>query len=1009
MNSPIKIILLIFCALLFTDFIISQTIPQSTYSDMKWRLVGPHRGGWATVADGIPDQPNVYYFGGAGGGVWKTTDAGRTWVPKMNNESAAAIGALAIAPSDPNIIYAGTGQVALRYDILDGDGVFKTTDGGETWENTGLKETKYIGSIVVHPENPNRVVVAALGPVFGDSKARGIYITNDGGKNWKNVLFVNDSTGGVDLASDPLNPNVIYAALWQMRIHPWLDYYIPQRGLGSGIYKSEDGGEHWKKLSGNGLPGGPLGRIGLATFRGSGGKIVYASIDGQGENKGLYRSDDGGMSWNHVNKDGVLASSYFSRITIDPNDPDKVYVMGQSIRISTDGGKSFKIFKGAPGGDDYHLFWINPKDTQYMITAADQGTVISVNGGQSWSSWYNQPTGQFYHLGADDQFPYRVYAGQQDNGTISMLSRGPYGVIEERDWHPVGADERDYDLPKPGDPNTVFGSGLGGRLVRFDEITRQSAEVSPYPHSTYAAKPNTVKYRYSWITPIAFSPLGKHSLYFGAQYLFKSDDDAEHWEIISPDLSRKTDDAKNCDDPSIEEAAGCGFGVVWDISPSPVSENMIWIGTDDGLIQLTKDGGKSWNNVTPPSVPLWSRIDAISPSVFSDNTAYVAVNTRRLNKFSPLILKTHDGGKTWQTIINGLPSDEYVNVVRADTEKKGLLYAGTNRSIYVSFNDGENWQPLRLNFPTTSVRDLLVHHGDLIACTMGRGIWILDDLAPLREISEKTAGESVQLFKPAQAWRIRGNENHDTPWPPSTPLGQNPPNGAIIDYWLKDASAGVVTLTIKDEAGNVVREYSSTDAPEYLNAYRYFDERWMEKAKVLSKSAGMHRFTWDIRYPRPKSLSYDYTIAAVWNEGTPIDPRGPIALPGNYTVTLSVNGTDYMQPLVVKMDPRINTTVEALKKQLELSTAVRKTLAEVVNLHSDIAKLLDGKATLPAATEDVLKEMRNKLSAVGDILANLVSAVQSADAAPTQGQKELYGDSKKQYDEILEQWNEVKN
>ncbi len=1007
--SFIKLLSLII-AFTLSEISFPQSIQQSSYSGMQWRLVGPYRAGWGTVAEGIADQPNTFYFGGAGGGVWKTTDAGRTWQGLMQNESAAAIGALAIAPSDPKIIYAGTGQVALRYDILDGDGVFKTTDGGETWNNIGLKDTKYIGRILVDPKNPDRVIVAALGHVFGNNKERGIYLTTDGGKSWQQTLFINDTTGGVDLAYDQLHPDVIYAAMWQVRVHPWLDYYIPQRGNGSGIYKSEDGGVNWTKLSGGGLPEGPLGRIGLAAGQNTNAQVVYATIDAGKGQSGFYRSTDGGKNWMLMNTDGELVSSYFSRVNVDPANPSTVYVMGRSIHKSTDGGKTFTIFKGSPGGDDYHFMWINPKFPDHMITASDQGTVVSVNDGATWSSWYNQPTGQFYHLAADDRFPYRIYSAQQDNGTVEILSQGPYGVIELRDWHPVGADERDYDIPKPGNPDMVFGSGLGGSLHRFDEITRQTIDVSPWPHSSYGAKPNTVKYRYSWITPIEFSPIGKHALYFGAQYLFRTTDDGNNWKIISPDLSRKSKDAKNCSSLNLEEAAKCGYGVIWNIAPSPVKENVIWIGTDDGLIQLTTDEGKHWKNVTPPSVPLWSRIDKISPSPFDVHSAYAAVNLHRLDRFSPLILKTTDDGKTWTKIINGLPDDEYTTVVRTDEKKKGLLFAGTNRSIYVSFNDGKNWQPLKLNFPTTLISDLLVHKGDLIAATQGRGIWILDDLSPLRQISDKVVTSPVYLFNPERAWRMRSNTNSDTPWPPETPLGQNPPDGATIDYWLKDNAQGTVKLSIYDLKGNLIRSFSSDDKPENLPANRYFNKRWLGTKSELSTQAGMHRFVWDLRYPRPKALHYSYSIAAVWTAGTPVVPMGPLVMPGKYKIVLTVGGKNYDRILEVKLDPRIKISESALKKQLELALNIVASLNKSVSLFNEVEQLLKNEnEKLSAAEKDTLSKLKDKIANVSGALSGLASSVQTADASPTQGQTGVFNVYNEQYKELLKQWNKIKS
>ncbi len=1005
-QNSLMIVLII--TLLINCNLFSQSVPLKMYSDMEWRLVGPFRGGWGTVCDGLTDSLNVFYFGGAGGGVWKTIDAGNTWFPLMQNETASAVGALKIAPSNPNIIYVGTGQVAWRYDILDGDGVYKSDDGGESWKNIGLKETKYIGRILVHPKNPDRVIVAALGQVFGSSKDRGIYLTKDGGKSWKQVLYVNDSTGAVDLAMDPSRPEIIYAALWQMRMHPWLDYYIPQFGRHSGIYKSVDGGEHWTKLSGNGLPDVPLGRISLAAADGSDGKIIYAGIDTEGNKKGLYHSSNGGKSWTFVNNDGVLADSYFGRLNVDPKNPAIVYVMGQSIRRSTDGGKTFEIFLGAPGGDDYHFMWINPEHPKYMITASDQGTIVSVNGGETWSNWYNQPTGQLYHLAADDRFPYRIYAGQQDNGTVSILSRGPYGVIEMRDWHPVGANERDYDIPNPNDPDMVVGSGLGGNLNRFDEETRQSAEISPWPFSSYAEKPNTVKYRYSWITPIAYSQTGKRALYFGSQYLFRSTDDGNNWDIISPDLSRKTTDTINCDNPNLEEAGNCGFGVIWSIAPSYLSENVIWIGTDDGLIRLTTDEGKTWNNVTPPEIPLWARIDAVDPSPFSIHSAYVAVNLHRLNKFSPLILKTKDDGKTWEKIINGLPDDEYVNVVRSDIKQEGLLFAGTNRSVYVSFNDGEYWQPLRLNFPTTSVRDLLVHENDLIAATQGRAIWILDDLRPLREISAGIVSNPVHLFHPSDAWRIRGNENRDTPWPPSIAVGQNPPDGAIIDYWLKD-DVKEVSLKISDMDGNVVRQFSSKDEPEKLNVYRYFDKRWLGAQQVPSIKSGMHRFIWDLRYKRPPALKYEYSISGLWLRGTPINPQGLMVLPGNYLVTLTADGIDYKQPLTIKMDPRVEVTNDELKEQLKLAQNIIGSMEDLDNANKKIDLQLKDSSGTNRADIDSLKKMKAEIISLSDVFASLINSVQSADANPTQGQKELFEEYLEKLKELINKLEKIKN
>ncbi len=1016
-RSPVHTFALTLAAamlLILPQVILAQGSSEQAYAGMRWRFVGPDRAGWATMGEGIPGQPNTYYFGAAGGGVWKTVDAGRTWQPMMQHQSASTVGAIDISLSNPKIIYVGTGQVAFRYDMLAGDGAYRTSDGGKTWKNVGLKKTEHIGRILVDPTDPNRVLVAALGNVFAPTSERGVFLTTNGGQSWKKVLFVDDSTGAVDLASDPEHPSTVYAAMWQMQAHPWLDYFMPQTGAGSGIYKSVDGGEHWTRLTGGGLPAGQYGRIGLAVAPGSSGKIVYATIISSDGRNGLYRSDDGGASWTWINHDPGLANNYFSRVTVDPKDPNTVYVMDRSIHKSADGGKHFMMFKGSPGGDDYHFLWINPDNTQFMISSSDQGCAVTVDGGKSWSSWYNQPTGQFYHVAVDDQFPFKIYGGQQDNGTVGILSRGPDGVISLRDWHPVGGDERDYDVPKPGDPNLVFGSGLGGHFSRFNNITRQVQEISPWPVSTYGARESTVKYRYTWITPLVFSHVGDHALYVANQYLFSSTDNGNSWKRISPDLTGQVAGAKDYFNPSRRAARKAGYGVIFCIAPSPIGQNIIWVGTDDGLIQVTFDGGKHWTNVTPPSVPLWARIDAIDPSYVSTKAAYVAVNTQRLGYMKPLILKTTDGGKTWHTITNGLPDGQFTNSVRADPVKPGLLYAATNRSVYVSFNDGAHWQPLALNLPTVCVNDLVVHANDLVAGTQGRGIWVLDDVEPLREITANLASEPVHLFHPAVAIRVRANENKDTPWPPSTPLGENPPTGAIIDYWLKDAAQGPVVLTIRDSQGNVVNKYSSNEISEKLPAHRYFQKEWVKPERLPSAAAGEHRFVWDLRYHRPMALSYSYSIAAVWDDdgGTPLDPEGPLVLPGKYTVTLTVGGKSYTEPFVVKLDPRVHVTMNALERQLKLEKSIDAALNQAVSAHKSATDMLKAKkSTLTASTVTAIEEIAQKgkpslARAAGD-LASLVTAVQGVDAAPTQGETEVYNHLRKELDELMARWHKV--
>jgi photosystem II stability/assembly factor-like uncharacterized protein len=969
--------------------------------DASWRLVGPFRAGWATAVAGVEQQPGTYYFGGAGGGVWKTTNAGQTWSGQMQHERSSAIGALAVAPSDPRILYAGTGQPDARYDVMAGDGVYRSSDGGETWVHVGLADSRHIGAILIDPRDPDRVLVAALGHIFGPGGERGVYRTRDGGRSWQCVLPAPDSVGAVDLAADPLHAETVYASTWQVRFHGWLDYFMPQAGRGSGIWKSEDGGEHWRRLAG-GLPEGRMGRIGLAVPRGSGGRLVYACVAVAGADtgaarlrSGLYRSDDGGARWQLVNPDGSLANGYFGRLVVAPGDSSRVHAMGRSIRVSRDEGRHFEVMRGSPGGDDYHALWIDPGDERRMIAGSDQGAAVSVDGGVTWSSWYNQPTGQFYHLAADERFPYHIYSGQQDNGTIEIASRGPYGAIEERDWHPVGGDERDYMVPKPGDPGIVFGSGLGGGVSRFDEATHQSADVSPWPLGSYAADPTTVRYRYTWITPLAISPLSPHAMYLGAQVLFRTLDDGRHWDIVSPDLSGKEAGAGPCRDPSPLEARRCGYGTIFSIAPSPLDTAEIWVGTEDGLVQRTADGGGHWSNVTPADVPPWGIVSSIDLSPIDAGVAYIAIDTHRLDRHTPLAFRTRNAGGSWRRIGHGIPDDEFIAVVRCDRRQRHLLYAGTNRSVYVSFDDGEQWQPLAQGLPTSWMRDLLPHHDDLIVATQGRGLWVLDEVGPLREIAAGATRAPLHLFAPPPAVRLRASVSHDTPPPPETPLGQNPPEGAVIDYWLAAAPAGRVTLSITDSAGRWVRRFASDDPPESLKAEVYFEPAWVGSARALPATPGMHRFVWDLRYPRPVARSYHHSIAAVRTAGTPALPLGPFVLPGRYTVTLKAGGKSDERMLVVQLDPRIAVAAADLVEQLRLTQAIDSVLAGACSGRDAIAQTMRAHGTaLPPALADSLAAIAGpgaaSLAGVADALSELANAVQAADAGPTQGMREAF-------------------
>ncbi len=993
-----------------------------SFPGLHWRSIGPFRAGWATCIEGIPDRPDVFYFGAAVGGVWRTDDAGQTWNPLFQNEKTASVDSLAIAPSDPNVIYVGTGQVETRYDISSGRGVYRSDDAGKTWRHLGLDATRAIGRLLVDPKDPNVVLAAGFGHIFAANPDRGVYRTEDGGRTWKKTLFVDDNTGAVDLAADPRNPSIVYAAMWQARNYPWLSYFQPNVGPGSGVYKSEDEGRTWKRLTGSGFPSGNIGRIGLST---SANGRVWAAVDARassgnfalgaaaGSQTGLYRSDDGGASWTRVNAEPWIGSDYFGRLTADPANPDVVYTTGQSIRRSTDGGKTFEALRGSPGGDDYHFVWINPKHPDHIATGSDQGAVVSVNGGKSWSNWYNQPTGQFYHLAADDQFPYWVYSGQQDSGTAGVASRSDYGAISFREWHPVGGDERDYDVPDPSDALTIYASGLGGNLRRFDTRTGQSAAIDPNVVSAYAQKATTVKYRYTWITPIAVSPRDPHAIYQGAQVLFRSRDRGHSWEIISPDLSRAVAGTKGCDGAiTVENAGPCGFGVIYSIALSPRTDDDIWIGTDDGLIQRTRDGGKTWSNVTPKGIEAWSLIASLDVSALDPETAYIAVDRHRRDDFTPHAWRTHDGGRTWTEIGAGLPADAFVDVVRSDPERRGLLYAGTDSGVFVSFDDGGHWQSLQNDLPTTWVRDLLVHGNDLIAATQGRAIWILDDVSPLRQTTE-AAGSSPHLFRPAAAYRLRRSEGKDTPPPPETPLGENPPAGAILDYSLPSAVSGPVALEILDAKGTLVRRYSSADSPEKVNANRYFDAAWLKAPAALSGEAGHHRFVWDLRYPRPRAEAYEYTIAAIWGKDTLAEPEGPLAAPGTYTVRLVAAGKTETQPLVVKMDPRVSLAPEAIARQLEVA---RDAAAELDRSFAAVEELGAYRKKMSASGPPPEKGAANPLApfeGAGGFarlhrrFAAVYDAVESADAPPTtQAEAELQR-TKSEFDALLAKWKEI--
>jgi len=1000
---------------------VAAPVDPLLYSSLHWRLLGPFRAGWAEMIQGVPAKPNSFYFGASGGGVWRTDDAGQTWSSLFDHGGSSAIGAIAIAPSDPNIIYIGGGQPEPRYDVQSGRGIYKSTDGGRTWSELGLADTRYIGRIWVSPANPNIVVVAAVGHFFGASNARGIYRSTDGGKTWTHPLAPGGFTGANDVVSDPQNPRTLFASTWDARQWPWQSYFTEISGPGSAVWRSDDEGAHWRRLSGGGWPTGALGRISLAATRKAGKIRVYAVVDSKA-NGGLWRSDDGGSHWRRVNSEKAYASYYFNRITADPKNPDLVYLVGQSMRRCDDGGAHCAIFRGSPGGDDYHSIWVDPKNEGHMAEGSDQGAAITVNGNRSWSSWYNQPTGQFYHLAADNRFPYWVYSGQQDSGTVSIASRSDYGAPNLRDWHPVGGDERDYDIPDPVDPAIVYGSGLGGRVSRWDARTGEVTDVSPWPVQNYGLRPTTVAHHFNWVTPLVASRSGPPAIHLGGDVIFKSSDRGASWSIISPDLVGKRAGAQNCDgDVTLEAALPCGYGTITSIEPSPRSPVEIWAGSDSGIVSFTRDGWAHWTEMTLPGIAPWSKISSIDLSPLDPATAYVAVDGQRIDDWRPHVFRTHDGGRSWVEVTRGLPTDQIVSAVRSDPVRPGLIYAGNETSVFVSFDDGDNWQLLRQNLPTAWARDLLVHGDDLIVATQGRAIWVLGDLALLRQLAAGAAPAQPHLFTPAPVTRVRFNNNHDTPLAPETPVGENPPEGAVIDYWLPAAPKGPVTLEIRDASGAVVRRFSSTDKPAALPADAYFAKEWLKPEPVLSAAPGAHRWVWDMRRPRPKAVTYNYSIAAVWGLDTPLDPRGQFVEPGRYTVVLALDGHEQTAPIDLVPDPRVTNAdyhaarlfSESLYEPMEKAwrgyaetKAVRDELAKRIGQIHDPALLAEAKA-LDSRLQPP-KAPNAGFEGESGTLASLETSAEASDAAPSAGLRDIAGQTVAEVNSDWVTWQRVK-
>jgi photosystem II stability/assembly factor-like uncharacterized protein len=1019
-----------FTALLCSLLMIANAAPlvaqvnPDLFGGMKWRQIGPFRGGRVVAVSGVPGDPATWYFGAVAGGVWKSSNAGYTWQPMFDEQKIASIGAIAVASSAHNIIYVGTGEACPRGDITYGDGVYKSLDAGKTWQHIGLTDSRHIGAIAVNPQNPDIVLVAALGHAFGPNDERGIFRSSDGGKTWQRVLFRDRDSGGIDVVFDPKNPNTLFASLWQMRRQPW---GFSSGGPGSGLYRSTDGGLKWKQITGHGLPEGPLGRIGVSVS-GADSQRVYAAIEAK--EGGIFRSDDGGENWTRINPDHRFRQRawYYSHIYADPVVADTVYVMNTGAFRSTDGGKDFKLLP-APHGD-HHALWIDPTDPRRLINGNDGGASISVDGGNTWTQQDNQPTAQFYHVVADNHWPYRVYGAQQDNTTIAIASRDDEGVIGRQDWYPVGGGESGYIAPDPQDPETVYANSDSGQMTRYDHRTENLRDVSMYPLDVSGNGAANLKYRIQWTEPVFVSAHDSNVLYTAAQFVLKSSDQGRSWKRISADLTRND---KSKQQPSggpitLDITSVEYYDTVFTLAESPLTKGMLWAGTDDGLIQLTQDDGQRWQNVTPKDMPQWSLVSIIEPSPHDARTAFAAIDRHKLDDLKPLIYKTHDSGKTWKRIISGIPEGAYVRSVREDPKRRGLLYAGTELGVYVSLDDGEHWQPLQLNLPVAPVHDLVVKDDDLVAATHGRSFWILDDVTPLRQIDGSAALADVQLYRPQPAYRLHFpiDVNH------RRPVGDNPPAGAIIDYFLKTKlpAGEEITLEILDAGGKVLRKYSNHKKEKFEQPVEWPDRQ--TPAEQLPDTAGMNRFVWDLRIENPVQIPGAFYA----DEG----PRGPVVNPGSYTVRMRTLNRTQSAPLEVVLDPRLKETVstgdigahwDLASKTTDDIEVLHRTVNQMRALRTDLGKVQQPSVTshgsnAPVAAaaafdrkmaliEEQLIQVNMKASEdnlrypnqLNEQYDTFIATVDGDDVRPTEAQHQVYVELHSRLDEQLEKWKSL--
>jgi photosystem II stability/assembly factor-like uncharacterized protein len=1002
--------------------------------EMHWRMIGPFRGGRTRAATGVASQPNVFYVGQGDGGVWKSDDYGRTWNPIFDGQPSQSIGAIAVAPSNPNVVYVASGEGLHRPDLSVGDGIYKSIDAGKTWQHLGLRDGQQIPALAVDPRDPNKLFAAVLGHPYGANEERGIYRSFDGGATWAKVLYKDADAGGSDVTIDSANPDVVYASMWEETLGPWEDGNTYD-GTKGGLFKSTDGGDTWKPLT-KGLPEGVV-HIQVA-LSASDPNRLYATLAtsheggyGSGAGLGVYRSDDAGESWYKATDDPrpalKIGGGDLPIAKVDPKNPDIVYSASIVTERSVDGGKTWMSLRGAPGGDDYQNLWINPQNPDIILLVSDQGALVSVNRGDSWSSWYNQPTAQLYHVAATNTFPYQVCAGQQESGSVCISTRGNDGEITFREWHPVAVIEYGYVAPDPLHPDIVFGAGRS-EVSKYDMATGQVQNVTPIPLRSAA-------YRSDRTEPILFSPIDPHDLYYAANMLFETKDYGKTWQTVSPDLSREHSGQPTSLKPLPDKDAVRRRGVIYSFAASYKSADTLWAGTDDGLVWMTHDHGKNWKDITPAKLTPWSKVTQISASHFDDNTAYVSVSRMRIDDMHPYLFRTHDGGATWQSISSNLPEGSPVDTVREDPVRKGLLFAGTETAVWVSFDDGDSWQPLQFNLPHTSMRDLLIKDNDLIVATHGRSFWVLDDISPLRQIAHMRTDAGPFLFKPGTVYRVRRSTYSDTPLPIDEPAGENPPDGAIIYYSLPQATSGLVTLEILDKNGKLVRKFVSNDAPESTTeelSKQLIPLYWLRMPKILPGTPGFHRWMWDLRYTTPMATNYSYPISAVPHD-TPRTPQGQLALPGTYTVRLSVGGEVLTAPLTIKIDPRVHATEAELQglfsEQSKLAGMVSKSATASLEVHSAREQLetlskgaqstIKDAPTLKEAIESLDKELAGLLSGrrnssgvetdpgLDDVAAEsttLYEQVGSADAAPTAAQIKAAAHASEELAEALKRW-----